>query len=344
MRAALVLLVAAAAVAFAPAGDAKKQQPKKPPPNPAYRDPDKADADFAIQGEYRTQDESSKPFGAQVIARGGGLFDVNFLPGGLPGEGGSGKTKSQAKAKTEGGKTTLSGKGVKTVSGTIGGGKMEVTLGNVGRLTLTKVSRRSRTLGQQPPPDAVVLTDGKSADQWHNGALWKGLLVCRRYATDPPSGPGGNLLSKKAFNDCTIHLEFRLPYMPHARGQGRANSGLFIQDRYELQILDSFGLTGENNECGGFYSFAKPAVNMCYPPLQWQTYDIDFQAARFDGEKKVANARVTVRHNGVVIHENLELPGPLPGGQKETARPGPLQLQDHGDPVVFRNIWVREKK
>ncbi|MCI0456860.1 MAG: DUF1080 domain-containing protein [Gemmataceae bacterium] len=342
MKASLAGLVLLAAVAaFAPAGDSKKQ-PKKPP-TPVYRDPSKADADFAIQGEYHTEGDS-KGSAAQVIARGGGLFDVNILTGGLPGAGGEGVGKFagrlQAKAKTEDGKTTLSGK---LVSGTITGGKLELTLGG-GRRTLTKVIRRSRTEGAMPPPGAVILTDGKTADQWNNGALWNGLLVCRRYATDPPGGPGGNLLSKKAFKDCAIHLEFRLPYMPHARGQGRANSGLFIQDRYELQILDSFGLKGENNECGGFYSFAKPALNMCYPPLQWQTYDIDFQAARFDGDKKVANARVTVRHNGVVIHENLEMPGPLPGGQKERDTPGPLQLQDHGDPLMFRNIWVLEKK
>jgi len=340
MRATLAgLILLAVTVALAPAGDAKKAQPKKQPPNPAYRDPLKADADFATQGEYDTLGMKSRRIGAEVIARGGGQFDVNILDGGLAGDGWDGKAKRTAKAKTEDGKTTVTGKGI---SGTLGGGKLDLTLDDE-KPTLVKVNRRSRTEGAQPPRGAVILTDGKSAEAWKNGALWNGLLVCRRYATDPPSGPGGSLLSKQPFKDCTIHLEFRLPYMPYARGQGRANSGLYIQDRYELQILDSFGLKGENNECGGFYSLAKPKLNMCYPPLQWQTYDIDFRAARFDNGKKVGNAKVTVRHNGVAIHEDLELPGPTPGGQKETDTAGPLQLQDHGDPLVFRNIWVLQK-
>ena len=106
-------------------------------------------------------------------------------------------------------------------------------------------------------------------------------------------------------------------------------------------MLDSFGLTGEDNECGGIYQVARPRVNMALPPLQWQTYDIDFTAARFDsaGDKTV-NARLTVRHNGVVIHEGLEIPGPTGGGDPESALPGPILLQDHWNPVVYRNIWL----
>ena len=110
-------------------------------------------------------------------------------------------------------------------------------------------------------------------------------------------------------------------------------------------MLDSFGLAGKHNECGGIYSIKDPDLNMCFPPLQWQTYDIDFTAAKYDKDgKKTANARITVRHNGVLIHDNVELPkrttaSPLAEGPE----PGFLHLQDHSNPLRFRNIWVVKK-
>ena len=132
--------------------------------------------------------------------------------------------------------------------------------------------------------------------------------------------------------------------MPFARGQGRGNSGMYIQGRYEVQVLDSFGLDGKNNECGGIYSISEPKVNMCLPPLSWQTYDYDFTAAKYDADgKKVKNARVTIKHNGVVIHDDLELPNHTPGKHPEADSPGLLYLQGHGNPFVYRNVWVVEK-
>lgn len=156
-------------------------------------------------------------------------------------------------------------------------------------------------------------------------------------------GPkAGSLVSKAAFADHRLHLEFRTPFMPEARGQARGNSGVYIQGRYEVQILDSYGLDGLDNECGGLYKVARPRANLCAPPLQWQTYDIDFRAPRFDAQgAKAANARITVRHNGVLIHDKVELPGQTGGGEAANfEKPGPLLLQDHGNPVQFRNIWV----
>ena len=109
-------------------------------------------------------------------------------------------------------------------------------------------------------------------------------------------------------------------------------------------MLDSFGLEGKNNECGGVYSVKAPSVNMCLPPLEWQTYDIEFTAPRFAGEKKTANPRMTVRHNGVVIQDDVEIPKITPGGPQKQEKPlGPLHLQNHGNPVRYRNIWFVPK-
>lgn len=147
--------------------------------------------------------------------------------------------------------------------------------------------------------------------------------------------------SKQKFQSFRIHLEFRTPFQPFARGQGRGNSGFYAQGRYEVQILDSFGLEGMDNECGGIYTVARPRLNMCFPPLSWQTYDVEFHAAEYEDGKKVKDAQMTVIHNGVVIHKGQEIPhattaAPVPEGPE----PGPIFLQNHGNPVRFRNIFV----
>ena len=212
-----------------------------------------------------------------------------------------------------------------------------------GQFELRKTQRVSPDLGKRPPEGAVVLFDGSNLDQWQSRnsgepARWKLL----------PDGvmevaKGGDIVSKEKFGDHQLHLEFRLPYMPGASGQGRANSGVYVQSRYETQVLDSYGLEGHDNECGGFYQISQPLVNMCAPPLQWQSYDITFHSAkRGDDGKKSANARVTVVHNGVVIHDNFELPHCTPGAVDEKEwEPAGLLLQDHGNPVQYRNIWVK---
>jgi hypothetical protein len=288
-------------------------------------DPAKAGPDYAIQGEYVAEARGSKLLGAEVIAEGDGKFKVNLLPGGLRGEGGDYAKRVQATAEAKGGKVVVTGKKVNW-TGSIEAGAM--TTGE--KATLRKVIRKSKTLGKAPPPGAVVLFNGQNADEWNNGKMVGGSLL------------GSDIASKKKFKDHRVHLEFRLSFMPYARGQGRSNSGVYVQHRYEIQVLDSFGLKGENNECGGVYGQAAPLVNMCYPPLQWQTYDIEFKAARFQGGKKVSDALLTVRHNGVLIHDRLKLKGSTGGGIPETDTPGPLFLQGHGGQVQYRNIWVVE--
>jgi len=201
---------------------------------------------------------------------------------------------------------------------------------------MKKIERKSPTLGAEPPKGAVVLF-GKEGDEsnWNVGKIVE--LSDGKFLNN-------GIKSKEAFGNFSMHVEFRLPWMPNSREQGRGNSGVYLQDRYEVQVLDSFGLKGLNNECGGIYTLHAPKVNMCYPPMVWQTYDIDFTAATFEGDKKKTPARSTIKHNGVLIHDDVELKGITGGGQPETAMPGPIQLQNHGDPVVFRNIWVMEKK
>jgi len=142
-----------------------------------------------------------------------------------------------------------------------------------------------------------------------------------------------------------LHLEFLLPYMPHARGQGRANSGVYVQSRYEIQILDSFGQEGAFNECGALYRERKPDLNMCLPPLTWQTYDIWFRGPRFGADaQKTENARFTVSLNGVPVQNDVELASGTGAGKRigEGPNPLPTKLQNHSNPVRFRNIWLVE--
>ena len=311
--------------------DAPKEKPKGAP-RVAETDASKAGPDFAVQGEYEGEFGGTK-MGAQVVARGSGNFYVRLLTGGLPGAGWDGKTKIEGKAVTEDGKVVIAGAGVE---GTIANGAMTLKDG-----TLKRVERKSPTLDLKPPGNAVILFgDPEDVSNWKDGRVAE--LADGKYLA---CTPGKNILSNQAFKNFKIHLEFREPWMPNSNGQGRGNSGLYLQNRYELQILDSFGLKGENNECGGFYTQYAPSVNMCLPPLVWQTYDIEFTAAEFDGDgKRTKPARTTVVHNGVTVQDGVELKGPTPGGQKETDQPGPVHLQWHGDPLVYRNIWVVEMK
>jgi hypothetical protein len=212
-----------------------------------------------------------------------------------------------------------------------------------GQFELQHTKRVSPDLGKRPPQGAVVLFDGSNLDQWvsrneRQPVAWKllpdGVLEV---------GTGGDIVSKEKFGDHLLHLEFCLPYMPTAFGQARANSGVYLQGQYETQVLDSYGLEGLDNECGGFYQISRPLVNMCAPPLQWQSYDVTFHSAKLGADgKKTANARVTVIHNGVKIHDDFELPRVTPGGVDiKEGVPAGLLLQDHGNPVQYRNIWIK---
>ncbi len=287
---------------------------------PSYTDPKKTDADFAFQGEY-TGKLGDLKMGIQVIALGEGKFHAVSFVGGLPGDGWDGKKKGESSGELNEGVLKIDDIEIKD-------GKMKI--GDAA--TFEKVHRKSSTLDEKPPEDAVVLFDGKNADNWVGGKLTEDGLLMQ------------GCTSKQTFGSHRLHIEFLLPYQPQDRGQGRGNSGVYVQGRYEVQMLDSFGLEGKDNECGGVYSVSAPKLNMCYPPLSWQTYDIDYTAAKYDDAGKLTeNPRMTVRHNGVVIHENLELPGErntTAAPAKAGPEPGPVYLQNHGNPVRYRNIWV----
>ena len=340
----LVLTLCGVVLADKPGKDGKKAAakpaavkpaPKPPAPQPTFNTPEEAGPDFLLQGEYagaiQTPDEKVN-VGVQVIARGKGKFHAVGYRGGLPGAGRAGGDKAEADAQLQGDAVTFRSPDG-DLTATLCKGELTVKDANGKTLgALKRTERKSPTLGAKPPAGAVVLFDGRSADAFAKGEMTPDKLLKE------------GVTSKQKFGDARYHLEFRLPFMPFSLGQSRANSGFYVQGRYEIQILDSFGLAGLDNECGGIYKASKPAVNMCLPPLVWQTYDVDFTAAKFQDGKKVDDARVTVRHNGVVIHDNLPVPL-TPGGalKTETPDPGPLYLQNHKNPVRFRNIWVVPK-
>ncbi len=299
--------------------------------NQTWTDPEEAlrqDRDFALQGEY-----ANEKMGAQVVALGGGEFDVYVLDGGLPGAG------------WEPGKSRLKLTGVRkddrvecvnpttSITATIERGMMSLTTSDGVRHQLQRIDRSSPTLSATPPVGAIVLFDGTSKDHWENGKIENEHLQAT------------GATSKQLFGDYKLHIEFRTPYKPFARGQKRGNSGVYHSGRWETQILDSFGLEPKDNQCGGIYSIAVPRLNMCLPPLVWQTYDVEFNAAKFDATgKRTAWPRLTVRLNGVLIHEDRELAKDFttsaPVSRSLDGPLGPVYLQEHSNPVEFRNIWI----
>jgi hypothetical protein len=257
-----------------------------------------------------------------------GKFEAVLYPGGLPGAGWAGGTKHQFSGELSDEMINFAGE---PYSLKVRGNYAELLRDGAHVGFLGKSQRSSPTMHARAPRGAKILFDGSSADAFEKGKL------------TPQGWLAAGTSTKEKLRDFRMHLEFRLPYKPSARGQGRGNSGVYIQRRYEVQVLDSFGLEGQPNECGGLYRQKAPNVNMCLPPLSWQTYDIYFRAARFDDEgKKTENARITVMHNGYPIHSNYELPNKTGAGRQESAEPGEIYLQDHGNPVAFRNIWLLE--
>ena len=235
------------------------------------------------------------------------------------------------------------------------GGKVQVIEMRVGKCTVLAilaimvVFARCATAAplfkgsEKIPADAIVLFDGKDLSKWvqcgtENPVGW---TLRDGYVEVKPGT--GYMCTKQEFTDVQLHLEFWLPLMADAKGQARANSGVYLQGRYEIQVLDSYGLKSEAGDCGGVYGVAAPLVKACRPPETWQSFDIVFHAPKFDAQgKQTSKARATVFQNGVLIHENTEWPEPGRAAlDNDSKLPGPISLQDHSCLVRYRNIWVR---
>ena len=214
--------------------------------------------------------------------------------------------------------------------------------GDISDLKIAKPEDKEDVKSTPAPPEAIVLFDGKSLDLW-----------TKRDSKDKPGWKileggvaevhGGDIMTKQEFaGNFKLHVEFRVPYKPKAKGQARGNSGVYVQGRYEVQVLDSYGLESKNNDCGAIYEVAAPLVNACKAPTIWQSYDIEFQSPKCENGKQVEPPVITVHQNGVKIHDKLKITktNTRAGRGGDPCKPGPIMLQDHGDPVQYRNIWL----
>ncbi len=310
---------------------------------------------FTVQGEYLGTavgpDGATTPVGLQVVAIGENQVQLVMHRGGLPGAGSDGRNTSVFAARVD-------GDDLPVIAGPIdrvvrAGTTLTGHRGSAVIWTVRRTVRTSPTMGAAPPAGAIVLFDGRSTDAFEKGRMTPDGLLMEGTRTT------------QSFRDFRLHLEFRLPYKPTVfpGNQDRGNSGLYIFDRYEVQLLDSFGLhyydverwreaferdwrhpaPSNHNQWGGsLYLTRPPDIAMNLPPLVWQTYDIDFTAPRFGADgRKTSHARITLRHNGVVVHDNIELTiGTGAGGKRPEIAEGPLVIQDHANPVRFRNIWI----
>jgi hypothetical protein len=281
-------------------------------PGPVWTDPDLAAAENPLSlqvGEYLAAEEAM-----QVTLLKDGRFLAATYQGGLPGAGWDGSAIRSEVLTAEALAPRLN--------------------------SFTRTERTSPTLGAEAPPDAVL----KFPDDFT--AVTNGIMMV-----------GGR--TKKDLASFRMHLEFMVPLKPgiNPSNQDRGNSGIYIFNNYELQVIDSFALdlNTTNNAveaeslntqwCGALYKLKAPAVHMAYPPLCWQTFDIEFRAPVFENARRIRNARITIYHNGVCIHDDVELEsGTGQGAKRKQLAAGPVFFQHHGNPVLFRNIWATEMK
>lgn len=324
------------------------QTPMDPPPQPVAAEPEVAAQQevaakpapvptqfpsFAIQGEYEGWmkiGNCRQPYALQVVGVGAKKLKATLLIGRLPGRGTYEFQSAQFTGvigedgdlllKSEGG-IELHHDAQQQAFLQHGSGPGQYLA------RFDRVQRTSSTMGLKAPSNAVKLFVETPS----------GLVNPR---VDSENHLMVGTVTDFPVQSFQLHLEFKIPYQPNKSQQGRGNSGVYIQRRYEIQILDSFGEPNEFNYCGSLYRQRPASLLMSYPPEQWQTYDIWFTPARWSGDQKIANARLTVLHNGVKIHDNVSIKTKTGAGQKEGPNPLPILFQDHGDPVKFRNVWL----
>lgn len=313
-----------------------------------------AEDDDGVQGNWAGKFTSAGweqvPIAAELVARSAERWKTNLLVGEDKQRARSGEGVDEVAGVKQGAAVRFSGKadlgekfgGMYDVGGEISGNVFKGTLSQRGaKLTfeMQRVFIKPPSFDAKPPEGAVVLLDGSNLDHWIRvPEKWN---LVEEGAMQVSSS---SLKTKEEFGSFKLHIEFRTPFMPNSTGQSRGNSGVYIHGRYEVQVLDSFGLPPADNDCGGIYKQAVPRVCASLPPLQWQTYDITFTAPKFDASgKKTDNAVLTVEHNGIVIHDKLSLTSATPGGLDDIeGLKGAIMLQDHDNSVRYRNIWIKE--
>ncbi|QDV88253.1 family 16 glycoside hydrolase [Stieleria magnilauensis] len=326
----------AAAMLLIPAASFAQKPTVIPGKGPAYTVPPEKEPNYPLMGEFvgqigvKGEKKKKQSVALQIRPVAGDQFHAIAFYGGLPGEPNHQSEEMRLIGLRGNDSLVLSGgpwaifvdpKGCNLVSSS---GKL------LGRLK--RVHRVSPTLGAKAPEGATVLFDGTSVDHFVKAEM-----------TDDGLLKQGAMISPM-FQDFDLHVEFRLPYMPQAEGQQRGNSGLYLQSRYECQVLDSFGTEKMYNGLGALYRMKAPDVNMALPPLVWQTYDVHFTAPRWAADgSKIRNARVTSWVNGVKVQDDVELATKTGAGKPEEPTLSPINIQDHGDPVRFRNIWIVDR-
>ncbi len=294
--------------------------------------------DFPYVGEFKGAvdlvDSGVTDLGIQVAARGDGAFEALVYYGGLPGDGwykGTGERVSLNAQRTS---DELSfGPHAGMVFEHRGEAVVAVDEAGNQQGRLARVVRGSPTMGKAPPDEAIALFNGTDLRHWRENAQMTedGLLQQGARTADD-------------YADKYLHLEFMTAFTPGSAGSNRSNSGVYIQNRYEVQILESFAEPATISGNASLYNEHPPLLNMTYPPLQWQTYDIYFRAPRSnENGEKTENVRITVYHNGVLVHKNVELEqGTGAGGGRGEVPEAELYLQSHTGPVRFRNVWLVE--